>query len=174
VPRLLAAALTALLLLVALPAAAQEAGDAGEPVEETEDEAAPVECANPDGLEVITTDGLASDIAVPEFSGSGMEYKELLVDLAAFSTDATAPVDVTMTWDYLVNDYDLSAFSRSSSGLSENYQPFDEAEEHVRLDVVRHCEVIEVNAINFLAPLDFDSLALDFAVGTVTEPAPAQ
>ncbi|HVM19534.1 MAG TPA: hypothetical protein VM307_06205 [Egibacteraceae bacterium] len=171
--RLLAAVLTSMLLFAAVPAAAQEAGGEA-PVEEVTEEPTPVECANPDGLEVITTEGLTTDIATPTFDGSGSEYKEFLVDLGAYSLDATAPVDVSMTWGILLNDYDLAAFSAKSSGLSENYQPFDPAEENVRLDVVRHCEVIEAEAINFLAPIDLDSLELTFAVGTVTEPPAAQ
>jgi hypothetical protein len=162
--------LFSLLLLSALPAAAQEAPEATA-TEEPTVEATPIACDNPDELEVITTEGLASDITTPAFDGSGTEEKEFLVDLGATSLDATAPVDIAMTWDLAVNDYDLGADSAASSGFSENYQPFDPTEENVRLDVVNHCEVIYVRAVNFLAPVDLDEIALAFTVGPVVTPA---
>lgn len=183
--RLLAAMLCSLLVFVAGPAAAQESS--GESASETPTAAeadtdaeteTPVACTNTDELDVLTPAGLESDIATPAFDGPGEEYKDYLVDLGATSPDATAPVEIAMTWDLPVNDYDLGADSAASSGFSENYQPLDPNEENVRLDVVKHCEVISVRAINFLAPVDLDELALKFTVGTVVtppapEPAPA-
>lgn len=178
--RLLVAALTALLLFAAVPALAQEA----EPVEDSTEEAATeeaateeaaiIECENPDGLEVITREGLETDIATPSFLvGNEVESKDLLVDLAATSLDATATVLAGMTWDVLLNDYDLEAYSASSGGISENYQPFDAAEEMVTMTDVKHCEVITAGAIDFLAPVVVDSLALDFGVSKFVDPGPA-
>ncbi len=43
----------------------------------------------------------------------------------------------------------------------------------MRLDVVKHCEVINVRAINFLAPVDLDELSLAFTVGPVVTPPAA-
>lgn len=162
--RILAAVLFSLLALGAVPAAAQEAPT--EPAAAT-----PIACDNAAGLEVVTPAGLKSTIATPTFDGPGEEAKEYLVDLSATSLEATAPVDIAMTWGLAVNDYDLAADSAASSGASDNYQPFDPNEENVRLDVVKHCEVISVRAINFLAPVDIDELELDFVVGPVVTPA---
>lgn len=163
--RLAAAALFLLLVLTTVPASAQEA-----PTEVAE---TPVACTNDGGLEVVTAAGLQSKITTPAFDGPGEETKEYLVDLGASSLDATAPVDIEMAWDLAVNDYDLGADSAASSGISENYQPFDPNLESVRLDVVKHCEIITVRAINFLAPVDLDELSLAFKVGPVVTPAPA-
>lgn len=169
--RLFAAALTALLVFAAVPAFAQEPT---EPVAEPTEEPEIIACDNAEGLEVITPDGLQSDIATPSFLvGNEVENKEFLVDLGATSLDATATVGAVMTWDVLVNDYDLEAYSTASGGLSENYQPFDPVEETVTLTKVKHCEVIVVGAIDFLAPVVVDSLVLDFSVSKIVDPGPA-
>lgn len=168
--RLLVAALTALLLFAAVPALAQEA----EQVEDSTEEPAIVECENPDGLEVITREGLQTDIATPSWLvGNEIESKELLVDLAATSLDATANVLAGLTWGLDINDYDLQAFSATSGGVSENYQPFDPVGETVPMVGVRHCEVIEAGAIDFLAPVVVDSLVLEFGVSKFVDPGPA-
>lgn len=170
--RLFAAALTALLLFAAVPAFAQEI-EAAEPAEDSGVESIVVECENPDGLEVITPEGLQSDITTPSFLvGNEVETKEYLVDLQATSPDATASVAAVMTWGLIVNDYDLEAYSAKGGGLSENYQPEDPAEESVTMTQVRHCEVIVVGAIDFLAPVVADALALDFQVSKFVDPGP--
>lgn len=169
--RLFAAALTALLVFAAVPAFAQEPTEA---VAEPTEEPGIIACDNAEGLEVITPDGLQSDIATPSWLvGNEVENKEFLVDLGATSLDATATVGAAMTWDVLVNDYDLEAYSSASGGLSENYQPFDPVEESVTLTKVKHCEVIVVGAIDFLAPVVVDSLVLDFSVSKIVDPGPA-
>jgi hypothetical protein len=171
VSRLFATVLTALLLFAAVPASAQETT---EPVEESVEEPEVIACENPDGLEVITPEGLQTDIATPSFLvGNEVETKDLLVDLSATSLDATATVLVGMTWNLIVNDYDLQAYSASGGGVSENYQPFDPVEESVNLTKVKHCEVITAAAIDFLAPVVVDSLVLDFRVSKIVDPGPA-
>jgi hypothetical protein len=168
VSRLLAAALTALLLFAAVPASAQEL------VEEPTEEPAIVECENSDDLEVITREGLQTGITTPSFMvGNEVESKDFLVDLAATTTDATATIAVDMTWAVLVNDYDLEAYSARGGGASESWQPLDPAVESVAMTQVRHCEVIQVSAIDFLAPVVVDSLALDFRVSKFVDPGPA-
>lgn len=152
-----------------IEAATEAPTEAATEVAEEPTETAPLACANPNDLEVVTPAGLDSTIPTPVFDGPGTEYKEYLVDLSAASLDATAPVNITLTWGLRVNDYDLGAISRRSEGFTDNFQPIDPAEEATSV-VAGHCEVIEVQAINFLAPIDIDTLALDFAVGTVTHP----
>lgn len=163
--RLLAATLFSVLVFTAVPAAAQDAPAS------TATATPAVACANPDALEVITPAGPESDITTPAFDGPGEESKDYLVDLGASSADANAPLDIVLTWELTVNDYDLGAGSAVSTGYSENYQPFDPTEEKVHLDVVKHCEVITVRAVNFLAPVDVDELTLAFTVGPVATPA---
>lgn len=173
--RLLAVILAAVLAFAVVPGALAQEAPSQTPTETTTEPApeptasGPLACANPDDLEVLAPGTLQSTIATPVFDGPGTEYKEFLVDLSATSLEATAPVDITMTWDVRVNDYDLGATSARSDGVSENYQPFDPVEEAVNV-VAGHCEVIEVRAINFLAPVDMDTLTLAFTVGTVTTP----
>lgn len=171
--RLFAAALTALLLLAAVPAFAQEI-ETAESVEDSGVESIVVECENPDGLEVITPEGLQSDIATPSYLvGNEVETKQYLVDLQATSAEATATVTAAMTWGLIVNDYDLEAYSAKGGGISENWQPVDPAEESVTMTKVRHCEVIVVGAIDFNAFVVADSLALDFQVSKFVDPGPA-
>ena len=174
--RVLVVALVAALAFSIVPAALAEVPAAGTATEVPTEvvaeptESGPLACTNTNGLEVVAPGGLDSTIPTPVFDGPGTEYKEYLVDLSATSLDATAPVNVTLTWGLRVNDYDLGVTSQRSSAATEGFQPIDPAEEATSV-VAGHCEVIEVQAINFLAPIDIDTLALNFTVGTVTQPA---
>jgi hypothetical protein len=162
VRRTLLLALSALLVLGMVPAAAEE-----EPTAEEEVEL--VECDNPDDLEVITREGLASDIATPSaFVGNQTEFKEFLLDLSPATADTVGTVTTTMTWGVPTNDYDLSVYSSRGSAATEAFQPFDEAVEQASIPA-RHCDVFEVGAIDFLAPVVVDSLSLDFAVSNVPD-----
>jgi hypothetical protein len=156
--RLLAVALAALLVFAAVPAFADEAADTLADSTATEDVLA---CENPDGLEVVTLDGVDSDIAAPGLTLVDSEAKSFLVDLGADSTDVTADLTVDMSWDALLNDYDLEVAAGDETARSENAQPFDASEESVTLSVA-HCQVIEVVAYNFFALQPTTSLALAF------------
>ena len=167
--RLLAAALTVLLLLAAVPSAfAETATDemVAETPDEAQDEAPVIPCDNPDGLEVITSDGLETTITAPSFaSASAVETREFLVDLQATSSDTRAAVTGLMVWTLVGNDYELQLDGAGLSGISENYQPLDPAQEAVTLTDVGHCEILTASAIDFLAPLPDDALTLSFSVG---------
>jgi hypothetical protein len=168
VRRTLLLALSALLALGMVPAAAQQSADSQE--EPTVDEEVElVECDNPEDLEVITREGLASDIATPSaFVGNETEFKEFLLDLSPATADTVGTVTTTMTWTVPTNDYDLAVYSSRGSAATEAFQPFDEAVEQAAIPA-RHCDVFEVGAIDFLAPVVVDSLALDFAVSDVPD-----
>jgi hypothetical protein len=167
VRRPLLLALSALLVLGMVPAAAQSADSQEEPAVEEEVEL--VECDNPDGLEVITRDGLASDIATPSsFAGNETEFKEFLLDLSPATAETVGTVTTTMTWSVPTNDYDLSVYSSRGSAATEAFQPFDAPVEQASIPA-RHCDMFEVGAIDFLAPVVVDSLSLDFAVSEVPD-----
>lgn len=172
--RLFVAALVGLLLFAAVPAFAEDLASQ-EVVEELEVPAAeelspavePIACENAAGLEVVTRDGLAAEITAPDLTLVDSEAKSFVVDLQADSLDATADLTVDMTWDAVVNDYDLEVTAADSTLLSDNAQPFDPSEESVTLPVA-HCQVIEVSAYNFFALQPAISLAVSFSVA---EPA---
>lgn len=159
--RLFVAALVGLLLFAAVPAFAEDLR-----AEAVEEVALPVAeaiaCDNVDGLEAVTLDGLASEIAAPGLTLIDSEAKSFLVDLQADSLTATAELTVDMTWDALLNDYDLEVTAHETV-LSENAQPFDPSEESVTLPVT-HCQVIEVSAYNFFALQPASALSIAFSV----------
>ena len=178
--RLLAVALAAVMLFAAVPAfaeevtsapAADEAAVEGDAVAVGDGEAAAaLECANPDGLEVVTLEGAESEIAAPGLRLVDTEAKSFVVDLGAGSPDATGELTVGLAWDALLNDYDLEV-TGDETVRSENAQPFDASEEAVTLTVA-HCQVIEVVAYNFFALQPATTLALTFgAVEAVEEDA---
>jgi hypothetical protein len=157
VRRALLLALSAMLALGMVPAAA-------------EDEVELVECDNPDGLEVITREGLSSDIATPSWiAGNDTEFKEFLVDFSPATADTVGSITTTMTWLVRANDYDLTVYSSRGSAATEDYQPFDDAVEQATIQA-RHCDMFEVGAVDFLAPVVVDSLSLDFAVSNTPVP----
>ena len=174
--RLLAAAVAALLLFAAIPAYAQEAPTeepTAEPSPEVTEEPAIIACDNADGLPVLTAEGLQPEVPTPSFLvGNEVESVDVLVDLAATSSDATATVNGFMTWTFALNDYDLEILSTTNGGISENFQPLDPAEEAVVVSKVRHCEVITVNAIDFTAPLVVDTLEVSLALTRIVDPGP--
>ena len=175
--RLLAVVFALAIMLAAVPTAFAQEVPVEEPTESTTPEI--VACENPDGLEVITREGLESTIATPSFLiGNEFEPKEFLVDLQATSTLATATITSVMSWTNVANDYDLQGDSATASAISENYQPEDAPDETVALAKVAHCEVITLTAIDFLAPVAVDAaspvlldpLALDITVTKFVEP----
>ena len=137
--------------------------------------AAPVQAQEPDvlaactsisGAEVVTLDGLTTDIATP----SGVAYlastaKTFVLDLAGQPlTDDRRTVAVDMTWDVPVEDYDLDMpIGGEEDGHSENVQPLDAAEESVS-GLVRHCQRFTVEASAWAAPAGLSTLTLDLAV----------
>lgn len=182
----IAALVTALLVFAAVPALAEdvdhvrthadhidlEATDAGEPVVGEAVDAFDVldeesTCDNPDELEVVTVDGLSSQIETPDLTLVDAEAKSFLVDLGAESAQGPSELTVDMAWDIPLNDFDLHVTGEETV-VSENAQPFDASEESVTLPVT-HCQVVEVVAYNFYALLSASSLSLTFAVGDVKE-----
>lgn len=174
--RLLAVAVAALMLLAAVPAFAEDldtaaaSGDTA-PAQHEAAVTAPateaVPCVNPDALEVVTLDQVESEIAAPGLTVVDTETKSFVVDLGADSLEATAPLAVTMSWDALLNDYDLEV-TADDTLRSENAQPFDPSEESVTV-TVSHCQVIEVSAYNFFALQPATTLSLSFGPGAVDE-----
>lgn len=168
--RLLAVALAAVMLFAAVPAFAAEV--AGAPARDAGEDAAS-DCANPDGLEVVTLDGSGSEIAAPGQRLVDTETKSFIVDLGGESADATGELSISLAWDALLNDYDLEVTADDTVARSENAQPFDASEESVTL-TVSHCQVVEVVAYNFFALQPATTLALSFgAVGAVEDGAAA-
>ena len=158
--RRLGLALTAMLLLGVVPAAADDVL---------------IECANAQDLEVITRAGLGSDIGTPSFLiGDETVYKNFLVDLSPVpegSTRADAVINTTMTWDVPANDYDLLMSTSFGSVQTEDYQPIDPPVEYASLRA-KHCEVIEIGALDYLAPAAVDSIALNFTTSGVVVQTP--
>jgi hypothetical protein len=165
-------AVLAVLLLGAVPVLGDDHDVDPDPTPPEEPEL--VECApSDDGLEVITRDGLASDIASPSFLiGRRREAKQFLVDLSPATEHFRAAVTTTMTWSVAANDYDLAVTTSLGSGETEAFQPFDPPIEELTLSA-RHCDVITVEAIDYLAPVVVDSIELGFAVRNVREVVPA-
>lgn len=130
----------------------------------------PRDCDGEAGLEVVSlAESLAGNVqlATPAFDGEGKTSLPVVVDLGAAEQDTVATIDVTMTWKRRANDFDLEVASGDRAYRSEAYQPVDDPVETVRLDVA-HCDVVELTAVNFLAPGDGDRLRVSFA------PAPPQ
>lgn len=121
-------------------------------------------CENPDGLQVITVVGGTSTITTPsQFVTVPVETKEFLLDLGGASS---ADVTATLSWGLLVNDYDLGLTSSLAGGTSENYQPIDPIGESVTA-AASGCDILIVDAIDFLAPVFVDSLSVSFSVANV-------
>ncbi|HVM27569.1 MAG TPA: hypothetical protein VM433_07845 [Mycobacteriales bacterium] len=117
------------------------------------------------GAERLTADGATGTIETPSFLvGDERTVRTFVLDLAGNPVGTTASIDTTMTWLVPANDYDLEVVAGRTGGTSENYQPFDAAEENVFVAGVGHCQKVEVNAIDFLSPVVVDSLDLALVV----------
>jgi hypothetical protein len=151
------------LLLVAGPAPAQEAGDVLQP------------CANAGTAEVVTPEGLQTGIDTPTeplwgVTGSPgtQTQKSFILDLTGNPVaDNRATVDVTMTWDIPVEDYDLDLLDAYGGELahSEMIQPIDGDSEHVAA-VLRHCDRFSAAALNWTAA-GLSELTLELAASTL-------
>ena len=177
--RLFVAALSTALLLVAVPAFAQEAPTEEPMVEptavatEATTSSEILACDNTAGLAVLTADGLLPAISTPSYrDGNEVESVDLLVDLAASSVE-TATVSGAMTWSDPANDYDLEIESADTSVVSEGYQPLNAAEESASLDNVAHCDVITVNAVDFFAPQAGDAVEISLTLTGIAGPKAA-
>jgi hypothetical protein len=124
-------------------------------------------CAPVAGAEVLTVEGFAGTIATPSaFVGNEREDAFFVLDLAGLPVGTTGSVNATMTWPIVANDYDLEVLAGRAGGISENFQPFDPAEENVFAAGLAHCQKVTVTAIDFLAPAPLDTLDLDLVVTT--------
>jgi hypothetical protein len=161
--RLVLPAVATLLALGALPVHADEAAD--DPDEDL------VECTNPGGLEEVDREGLSSTIDTPvEPLWEGSEFKNFLVDLSPGKVNTRASLTVTMTWDVPTDDYDLFVSTSLDAGDSQDWQIETlEGAESVTV-LVRHCDVITVEARNWAAAVFVQELSLDFAVTNVVTP----
>lgn len=147
------ALLSAVLAVTALGGLAME-----EPPEDTGPE--PVICENPSGFDVLSPGDLDVTVPAPQaLVGNERETQFFLVDLGseedpAFE-DTTARLAGEMTWTVVVNDYDMVLGSTTTAG----FQPVDPAVESATV-TVRHCDFVEIGAIDFTAPAPVEDLTI--------------
>ena len=153
--RVLLGVASAALVLTALPATA----DGHEPPP-TEPELNAACTARP-GTQVLTPEGFEGTIPTPN-PPLEETATSFVLDLAGLPVGTTASADVLMTWGIPTNDFDLNVNGEDS----QNIQPIDPAEENILATGLRHCSAVDVTALNFLAPVVVDTLALDIAVKT--------
>ena len=142
------------LLVVAAPTQAQEVVDVLAP------------CTSTSGAEVVTLEGLESTIATPAGAAySAAETKQFILSLAGSPlTENRKTVEVVMSWDVPVEDYDLDMpLGGEEAGHSENVQPLDGAEEAVSGEV-KHCQRFDIEASAWAAPAGLSTLSLDLTV----------
>jgi hypothetical protein len=123
-------------------------------------------CTNTTGAEVLTLDGLSTDIATPAgVAYSASSSKDFVLDLAGEPVNANRRVvDAVMTWDIRAEDYDLDMpVGGTEDGHSERVQPLASAEEAV-FGEVRHCQRFAVEASAWAAAAGLSTLVLDLAV----------
>jgi hypothetical protein len=167
VHRLLALTVVLALFALAAPLAADE--------HEVPDEELLEPCANvPAGVERVTLDGLTTGIDNPAVPLWGVTLiavddvattRTFILDLAGNPvTRNQALVEVTMTWDIPVEDYDLDLLDEFGAEMdhSENVQPLDPAAESVA-GTVRHCRRFTAAALNWTAA-GVSELVLDITV----------
>lgn len=157
--RILGGVAATVLALTAVPALAAEA--------EPETPELLTECAVADGVERLTVDGFQGTVGTPSFLvGNETESVDFVLDLAGLPVGTTGSIDATMTWGVVANDYDLEVLAGRFGGISENYQPFDDAVENVFAAGLPHCQNLTASAVDFLGPVVVDTLNLDVVVGT--------
>lgn len=129
----------------------------------------------PEGVERVTLDGLTTGIdnpAIPVWgvtaiAGDVATTRDFILDLAGNPVTMTrTQVEVTMSWDIPVEDYDLDLLDEAGAELdhSENPQPLDGPEELVASSL-GHCEGFTVAALNWIAA-GASELVLDISVRT--------
>ena len=156
--RVLGGVAAAVLALTAVPALAAEEEVPAEP-----ELLAP--CTLPAGATALTADGFEGTITTPSFVvGNERESRVFVLDLAGSPVGTTAGIASTLTWLVPANDYDLELQAGRASSTSENYQPFDPAEESVFATGVAHCTKVTLTAVDFLAPAAVDTLDLGVVV----------
>jgi hypothetical protein len=134
------AALLVATVMLAAPASAQTA-DVLKP------------CTSTAGAVVVTPAGLKSDIATPSLPLYGdSTTRDFILDLAGQPlTDNKAIVEIVMTWDIPVEDYDLNMLDAGGSTLAESagIQPLDDGE--AVSGEVGHCKRFSAEALNWTA-----------------------
>ena len=155
--RLIAVVALLALVVLAAPASAQTA-DVLQP------------CTNAGTAVVVTPEGLETDIATPTqplwgVTGEPGTEKTFILDLAGNAlTDNKAVVEVALSWDVPVEDYDLSLYDSSGTEVShsENIQPVETGE--VVSGEIGHCKKFTAEALNWVAA-GASKLALGITVG---------
>lgn len=142
-PRIAAVLTLVAVLAVAAPAQAQEVPTVLQP------------CTNTAGAEVVTLEGLVTGIATPTNAPLWLEgtQKTFVLDLAGNPVeDSSAIVDITMTWDIPVEDYDLNMLDHTGTEVdhSENINPVDATDENVS-GTVAHCKRFSAEALAWTA-----------------------
>lgn len=131
--------------------------DEGSTDEETPE---PVMCENDFGLEVLAPGDLDVTVPAPSaFVGNERETETFMVDLGSEEApayeDTTARLSGEMTWTVVANDYDMIL----GSVTTEAFQPFDPPVE-TATTTVRHCGVVTIGALDFLAPAPVEELTI--------------
>lgn len=156
--RILSTAVLFALLAIAAPVNAQVASATSLPA-----------CTDVGESVVVTRNGLRTGIATPtqplyNATGAPGTLKTFVLDLSGGgTTNSRAMVNVTMTWNIPVEDYDLNLLDERGARLdhSENLQPYVTGE-NVSSEL-RHCQKFHVEAMNYMAA-GLSDLQLDLAV----------
>lgn len=153
-------AVVAAFSVAAAPVVTVEDAPTGEEEPTAEPEPEPLVCDNEFDLDVLVPGDL--DVTVPAPSallGNERETQFFLVDLGSEEApayeDTTARLSGEMTWTLVINDYDMILASVTTAA----YQPFDPAVE-TATTTVGHCDIIEIGALDFLAPVPLEELTI--------------
>lgn len=147
-------AVIAALTAAAAPTVNVDEGSTGEETPE------PEVCENDFDLDVLAPGTLDVTVPAPSaFVGNERETEVFLVDLgsegAPAYADTTARLSGEMTWTVVANDYDMIL----GSVTTEAFQPVDPAVE-TATTTVRHCEIVTIGAVDFLAPAPVEELTI--------------
>lgn len=123
--------LVALVVSVALPATAQGEVELLKP------------CGGP--LTTVGYDDLSTQIATPAVPLASATTVAHIIDLAGEPVGSTARVDVTVSWDDPVSDFDIDVNGTASAGFTVLSGP----QETVNLGTLKHCSVITTEVANF-------------------------